>query len=98
MYFFKYLRIIKNDVFTTTIDKYLEPKYKVFPNPTSNIIYIDNLDLKTDASISTINGQMLKHIKKMENQLNLSDLPSGIYILDIRSKESSERHKIVKVE
>lgn len=73
-------------------------KLKLYPNPTSGIVKISHLELPAIAQISNVNGQMTKQINNVVNEINISDLPSGVYIIDIRNKEISERHKIVKVE
>jgi hypothetical protein len=73
-------------------------KLKLYPNPTSGILKIDHLELPASIKISDMNGRMIKQINNIVNEVNISDLPIGMYIFDIRNKEISERHKIVKVE
>lgn len=73
-------------------------KLKLYPNPTSGILKIDLLELPASIKISDMNGHMIKQINNIVNEVNISDFPVGMYIFDIRNKEMSERHKIVKVE
>lgn len=70
----------------------------ISPNPTNGNLKIDNLQLPAMVTISNINGQIVKQFNNVLDEVNVFDLHQGIYILDIRSKEISERHKIVKVE
>jgi len=71
---------------------------KCYPNPTSEFIRIDGLSQPTTISIIDINGRTVKVIKNVVDQINIQYLPSGMYILDIKNKEISERHKIIKIE
>ena len=71
---------------------------KLYPNPTSSIVKISDLELPSIVQISNLNGQMIKQLNNVVQEINISDMPSGMYIIDIRNKEMSERHKIVKVE
>lgn len=72
--------------------------FKLYPNPSSGIVKIENLVSPTTIHISDINGQLVKIITNGEHEINISDLPKGMYIFDISSNEIKERHKIVKVE
>lgn len=68
----------------------------VFPNPTS-----DNLTIQLDGefiySLVSINGKILSTMK-VTNQarLNLSELPDGVYFVEIQYENGSERVKLVK--
>jgi hypothetical protein len=73
-------------------------KLKLYPNPTLGILKIEHLEFPASIIISDINGCMIKQIKNVENEVNIADLPTGMYIFDIRSKEISECHKIVKID
>ena len=70
----------------------------ISPNPSYGYLKIDNLASPATVTISSINGQLVKQFNNVQYEVNVLDLPQGIYILDIRSKETNERHKIVKVE
>ena len=76
----------------------LANKLKLYPNPTTGIVKINHLELPAIAQISNLNGQLIKQINNVVNEIDISDLPSGVYVIDIRNKEISDRHKIVKVE
>jgi hypothetical protein len=72
--------------------------FKLYPNPSSGIVKIENLASPTSINISDINGHIIKTVSNVENEVNISDLPMGMYIFDISSNGIKERHKIVKVE
>lgn len=73
-------------------------KLVISPNPTNGNLKIDNLTSPATVIITNINGQILKILQNVQNAVDISELPAGMYIFDIRNKEISERHKIVKVE
>lgn len=73
-------------------------KLVISPNPTNGNLKIGNLASPATITITNINGQLVKQFNNVQYEVNVLDLPQGIYILDIRSKETNERHKIVKVE
>ena len=68
-----------------------ENQFFVYPNPASNEIYIngDHLDTIANAKIYDASGKLLMNEKmpfKNKNYLNISQLNSGIYFLQIDSK------------
>jgi hypothetical protein len=59
-------------------------KLKIFPNPTSYLLHIQNSDNKTyDYKISNLHGQTIL-IGKMQMEIDVSQLPTGIYILQLK--------------
>jgi hypothetical protein len=72
----------------------------VFPNPSKGLLMV-NLQESTDAMLSVIslNGQLLKQFEIRDDsntQLNISDLPAGIYLLNIQTDKKVAMMKIVK--
>ena len=69
----------------------------VYPNPASNFIKISNNFLNANYSIFSTLGQKLK-IGKIDgtNNINISDLSAGNYILKIRFENAIYTKKIVK--
>lgn len=61
-----------NDVATT--------KFKVYPNPTSDFIYIDSENV-SDVKIYDLTGKML--LKSNSNKINIQKLKPGIYLVRI---------------
>ena len=77
---------------------------KVFPNPASKVVYL-TMDLpvaKTcNISIASMNGKTLVsqiiHTQAAWNACSIpvNDIPSGIYLIQIRSGKESLTHKLV---
>lgn len=72
---------------------------KLYPNPTSDIIFInlhENKDIK-EIKILSLNGQEMISQNKNTKQISLKNIPNGVYIIEIHTSHSELiRHKIVK--
>lgn len=73
---------------------------KLFPNPTSNRIYIQfpTKESQLDISVFDILGKLVLHtvITQTNNQLDLSWISKGMYMAKIVSKNSTRSFKIIK--
>lgn len=74
---------------------------KIYPNPFITNLFVDYISLKENISIIIINsiGQKLFSMKitKNKNIIDLSDLPSGIYLLQILNNYNvSSSYKLIK--
>lgn len=87
-----------NQIFTSVKKNNLN-QYKVYPNPTNNVIKIELDSFKSDVNISLTNnlGQLLlNQIFKSTNFIEINiDLPKGFYFLKISS--STKEHNTVKI-
>ncbi|GIV43824.1 MAG: hypothetical protein KatS3mg035_0947 [Bacteroidia bacterium] len=63
----------------------------IFPNPANTIIYVD---CKKGFQIYNSTGQLVKHSSQATTQINISDLPTGLYIL----KTENQQERFVKTE
>ena len=72
--------------------------FKLYPNPTTTKIYIDNLknDLITEINIFDMQGKTVLKEKDNFNQINIENLNSGIYNLKINTENKSYNYKIIK--
>lgn len=73
-------------------------EYKIYPNPTQGIIYIEtNSQEPYHVTIYNMNGESKIVSSNTSNQpLDISDLPAGIYILKCTTKQNHSYHKIIK--
>jgi hypothetical protein len=74
---------------TSVSDDQLESEfsYRIFPNPTSDRIYIEASSEIQDIQIVNNNGQVVMHLSGLsvyDTQLNVSHLSTGIYMLLVR--------------
>ena len=73
-----------------------ENEIKIFPNPTSNMLYVSNMSGANLISIFDLNGKLVIKEKLSEEQINVSSLQKGIYIIKIENKNNIFSHKFVK--
>lgn len=97
------LALIDTTIVTEPITDWLNKmKISIYPNPTKGILIIDiaNMpeDVSGDITIHNMEGKSLLKLNQLNstNKLDLSDYPTGIYVLRIRSLEKSCEWKIVK--
>ncbi len=91
---FRLENTLSNENFTTNI-------FNISPNPTSDIVNISsslNTNL-TQVNVIDLNGRTVKAFNLggvVNAQINIADLSSGVYMLNITSEEGTTTKKIVK--
>ena len=81
---------LSNDSFTVN-------NFDIYPNPTSNVLNISNLnniEINT-ISITDINGRTIKNVNAA-NSINVSDLNAGVYFVTIETTEGKSTKKFIK--
>ena len=70
-----------------------QPVLQIYPNPASDVIRIQTETDQIDTRIFSLSGQF---ISRFENQstIPVSQLPNGLYLLEIKTKQSIQMHKI----
>ena len=71
-------------------------KIQLFPNPTSEIIFIRNGELIESYRIFDLQGRMLQEGIKNAQVISLIDLPVGTYIFEMKIGNEVERVRIQK--
>jgi len=85
-------------IIITAIDKSSPSELRIYPNPTSDIIYIESIDnTEYDVSIFNLNGQLIKNDNKVD-QISIAMLPRGTYLLKAVSINTNRiyNYKIIK--
>lgn len=73
-------------------------KLKCYPNPTNNLLHIDNVNHPVTLTIMDINGQIIKTAENVQHKISIEDLSTGMYILYFRNEHISESHRIMKID
>lgn len=69
----------------------------IYPNPFTDVISITNSDEIRSISVIDLSGRVLKSNIKVSESINLSDLKSGMYLLNLELKDGTKiSHKIMK--
>lgn len=69
---------------------------ELFPNPTSEIIFIRNGNRIDEYVIYNLQGQIVQHGKNNAQIISLIDLPIGSYFIDLSIDGKTERRRIQK--
>lgn len=73
------------------------PNINVYPNPTSGLLKIDGLTEISDIQIFDIAGKLIFQQQYQENEtINISELNSGMYIVNVRNSQGVFSSKIIK--
>ncbi|MEJ6748515.1 MAG: T9SS type A sorting domain-containing protein [Flavobacteriales bacterium] len=70
----------------------------IYPNPAKNNITIENNNFViSNIELYNITGQLVKteNVNSMSMNMNISDLKTGIYILELHTNETSIRRKLI---
>jgi len=77
----------------TDIYEISSTEFKIYPNPTNDIIYISGVSGVNNIIITDLTGKTVINSKlSIDNSINISKLPAGIYLLRVNEKIA----KIVK--
>jgi len=82
---------------TTETNEIQFPVIDIFPNPTKEILFIQNrnsLNIKS-ITISNINGLTIKRFNTNTSELDISELSSGLYFLNISSDSGIITKKVI---
>jgi len=82
-----------------TSDLNAEKSFEIYPNPTSDFIYLK--DLKIDFSecqyiVSNALGENLEVSNLTLNRIDLQKYPKGVYIISLNSKDGVKTFKVIK--
>lgn len=72
----------------------LQPKVDVYPNPASDFLRFDHAGPVFDVTIFNTMGQQVMFEKNPE-QMDISELNSGLYFVKVNSKDSRKTFKII---
>lgn len=86
---------------TAGLNENLASKFSVFPNPANNVINISNAEniLVDGVEIVDLNGRTVKSVKYdgvATAEINISELSSGLYMMNVSSDKGMTTKKIMK--
>lgn len=89
--------ILLNKLSTSIISMAPISNSYVFPNPSSGSINITGLGEDAEVTIFDLTGRSLDQVSmnKMENEMHIQDLKSGVYFVKIQDGENVTSHKII---
>jgi hypothetical protein len=87
---------------TTGVEEFNSKQLSIYPNPVNSVLKITSVhsqDEKAEISIFNLNGTVyLNQVISLEgsNQINVEDLPKGLYILDVKIGSERSTMRFVK--
>jgi hypothetical protein len=69
-------------------------RIKIYPNPTTGVIYVE-LDKAFDAVVYNYQGQVVMREYDNNGQIDLSELNTGVYFVEIREGNNIKIEKVV---
>lgn len=79
---------------TLAAEDYEEMGLSIYPNPTNTILYIDTQAPIDSVSIYSVTGSFIK--QTFNSNINVADLPGGLYIVKIYIEGNSITKKFLK--
>nr|HMS52930.1 T9SS type A sorting domain-containing protein [Chitinophagales bacterium] len=68
---------------------------QVFPNPTNEVLYLSGIE-NARVQIFYLAGKLLLNLPSVNNQINVKNLPNGIYTIQISNQNQATACKFVK--
>ncbi len=72
------------------------PEIIVYPNPTSQSLFIESSEQISEWTIYALNGQILLSGDYLPEEISLNYLPTGSYIIELKGNSSSYRKMLIK--
>lgn len=75
-----------------------EREFKIVPNPAKDIVRFNIVNMNSDyfaLNIYDVAGSLVKSEILLQNQVRISDLNNGIYVVEIKSNNWSGRQKLI---
>jgi len=87
-----YVRVFQNSL---SIDEAFEDKFRVYPNPASDVIHIETEENIDRLELYNTLGQLVLSIQQNTRRINIQDIKSGVYILKIYSGDRSMSERLL---
>jgi hypothetical protein len=87
--YYLYVDNIKIDLSLATAEVSTKETLQVYPNPFQDVITISNTRDVKMINVMDATGRLVKTIEKPSNQINLGELKSGLYVLQLLHKDGT---------
>ena len=92
--------VMKYDSVSVGINELQQSKFSLYPNPSTDKITIETstTPIKSQLSMMNLNGQevLTRQITESKTQIDISNLPSGVYFVRLTNDKTVEVGKFVK--
>ena len=82
----------------TGLENPTSTNFKLYPNPATSALYVPNLLHEAKVGIIGLDGKTVKQLNSIANdgKIDISNLPKGVYLLKISSKDGDRLQKFIK--
>jgi V8-like Glu-specific endopeptidase len=89
--------VLHNDLIFNVAEEHSNAGFIIFPNPAKDVIRVKNIGQSeiTEVSVRDILGNILLYGKSPFSSIDLNALTSGIYFVQVKSKNSQETKKLI---
>lgn len=82
---------------TASNEAFAKAEFVIYPNPVSTILYVQSDTSIDQLTIYNLLGQRVKTEEMNDNaQINVQDLPSGIYLIEIKNESVTQSYRFIK--
>ncbi|CAM3632072.1 CotH kinase family protein [Flavobacterium saliperosum] len=81
---------------TLTTDENTIPDFVVYPNPATDVVHINHRLKNLEYTLYGIDGKLIQKGPLESDEINLTHLTSGLYLLQLEADGKSETKKILK--
>jgi hypothetical protein len=92
------LELDLDSMISSTIEKDID-KISVYPNPAANrlnLVFEDNMSKNLIANIYDSKGSLVKSETMLDNEINITNLAQGLYLINIESEGKRYSSKFIK--
>lgn len=87
---------VKREVFPLDVDDPSPAPFRVYPNPTTNVLTVDAAEPSIELTVVNVLGKVVVRGASGEKSIDLSSFPSGHYYIVIRHSAGNAVYKIAK--
>ena len=78
------------------IEQVSTDKISIYPNPALNYFSLSDYRAVNGLTIYNISGQMVKKVDRAERRIDVSEMPDGVYIIELNCNDSKQILKFIK--
>jgi hypothetical protein len=73
-----------------------ELDFRIYPNPVTSYLQFESSSQIDRLIIKSIDGKVVKNIQNPNSQIDVIDLPNGLYLIQVKSESATKTLKFVK--
>lgn len=88
---------VKEDTISNTGNLSQNTAVNLFPNPTTGVLRMHGIAVGSRVEVFNLTGALVKQTRLQNGGfLSLDELPSGVYIISVRTEQADEKFRVIK--